>query len=212
MTLGELRQELANVVQHPSYTEDDELLTRYLNEAYIHAVDRAMIPDFKRVDTVNTVVDQAYANISTISTYSFSGRLLLVNGGAIEILKSLEELNFNYPDMTLAGPVAAVALEGNILWYQKVPATPQTLSIVYYAYPPEMVDDEDVPEAIPVFLQRRILVHRAASFIFDQIEDGVEGQKVNTAAQRLQANNAMQELFHHLGKNRMHKITSTYRY
>jgi len=44
-----------------------------------------------------------------------------------------------------------------------------------------MTLDADVPDVVPVQLHQPLLVGWVCAHIFNQIEDGIEGQKVNTA-------------------------------
>jgi hypothetical protein len=43
-----------------------------------------------------------------------------------------------------------------------------------------LVDDTDTPDFIPEFLHREAIVNKAAEVAYNIIEDGIEGDKVNT--------------------------------
>ena len=43
-----------------------------------------------------------------------------------------------------------------------------------------MDDDDDEPDGIPAHLADRLIVNRAAQRIFQQIENGIDGEKINT--------------------------------
>jgi len=55
------------------------------------------------------------------------------------------------------------------------------LTIHYFRLPVDMEDDDDTPDGIPTQFQKKLLVNYACKEIFSLIEDGIEGQQVNTA-------------------------------
>lgn len=56
----------------------------------------------------------------------------------------------------------------------------EAFTIYYYRYPTSITGTSQTPEGIPEELQVDILVNITAADIYNLIEDGVEGQKVNT--------------------------------
>lgn len=76
-------------------------------------------------------------------------------------------------DLSLAGIVTTVAIKGNKIFYQGIPAAPSRLTVQYYRAPDTLTADGDVPEGIPVHLASPILMHYVLKEIFgDSIEDG----------------------------------------
>jgi len=172
--------EVENIIQDPSYTSDD--IKRYLNLALDFAAQQVPLPDLKRIGTIETVQDQAWVSLSELSG-GFSGRLRKCfnsSGTEVEIYPTLDLLMLDYAPLTSEGAIEAVAQEGTILWYQKIPVSPETLTLLYYRNPETLVKDSDVPTNYPEFLHKLLFVHGAAFMLFDQIEDGVEGEKINT--------------------------------
>jgi hypothetical protein len=54
------------------------------------------------------------------------------------------------------------------------------LTVHYYRTPATMTTDADTPEGIPVSLQMPLFEYGVSYRIYDEIEDGIEGQKINT--------------------------------
>lgn len=184
MNYLELKDEVEVLVDDPS-AEIRGRIPGLVNEA-VSAVAQApgvVLPGLKMVYTTETVLEQAY----TALPENGSGKLLFVSavnsGAAISIHNTVEDLFGDYPTLAEAGDVEAVALEGDILWYQKIPSEATPLMVLYYRKPELLVADLDIPSVIPEHLHRRTLVPYAGMLLYSLIEDGIEGEKVNTAVQ-----------------------------
>lgn len=74
------------------------------------------------------------------------------------------------------------AIHNNSLWFRPVCAYAQSFELWYYRKP-VVLDGTDlsaVPDGIPSFLHQRLIVGYILKESFTLIEDGIEGQKVNT--------------------------------
>jgi hypothetical protein len=101
--------------------------------------------------------------------------------GSYKILDGgLDELISIYPSLAVEGDLVHFALEGDILWYQQIPTTATSLTLIYYAVPDTLTDGSDIPTDIPEVLHRDLIVNKSCEILFDLIEDGVNVQKVNT--------------------------------
>lgn len=85
-----------------------------------------------------------------------------------------------YPSMNHAGSVEIVNVVGKRIYYQGIPTPSQSLSVTYYSEPATLSLDTSEPDSIPEQLQEPLIVHYCAWRMFSMIEDGMEGQKVNT--------------------------------
>ena len=182
MNLGQLRREVEILIDDESF--DSFTVDQYINQALRYATELVKFPSLKRFGTVTVggTGSNAYGDIEDLGISEFSGILTRVtdeDGSEVTIMPKLESLIDKYPTMEEVGDVESVALEGNILWFQKIPESPQTLAVVFYKTPDLLSANSDKP-IIPEHLQRSLLVHGAAWMIYDQIEDGIEGKKVNT--------------------------------
>ena len=208
MILSDIRDEIITTVNDPSFTDD--IVNGYINEVYQSSVARCMVPELKGVDVVTTTTD-AFVDLSGV-TGGFSGVLSRVYDGVqrckIDILNSLEHLMDLGGNLTDIGDIMAVALEGPTLWYYPIPSVPVVLTVIYYKNPDSLSSDSDTPAVIPEFLHREILVNGACAIMFDKIEGGIEGLKVNTRARELAMERGIVRFREWLGKTRSHYITS----
>lgn len=208
MQLSEIREEVSIIIQDDYFT--DEIIDAYINDVYLSIVAQCLIPELKGIDTVTTVLSQAYTSLTGV-VGGFSGVLSRVYNSQqrqlviLPTLETLISLNGNLDD---SGDVEAVALEGSILWYYPTPTTPAVLTLVYYKNPEPLTSDNDEPTAIPDFLHRQILVNGASALCFNLVEDGIDGDKINTTSREMSKNDGLRKLREWLGKTRRHYIVS----
>lgn len=187
MNLEELRAEVEIKVDDPSYTPDQ--YNKYINDCIAYAAGLVSIPSLKRMGTVVTLQDQAWVNIASVSSAmdsnrAFNGILRRVkrsDGSFPAVYPDLERLMDDY-DLDEEGDIDSVTLEGNNLWYHKIPESPETLTFLAYVNPSLLVRNEDIPTDFPEFLHWKLFVHGTAWKIFDEIEDRseLEGNKPRT--------------------------------
>jgi hypothetical protein len=217
-----MRAALAAIIQDPSY--NDEYLNQYLNYAYALAAGMVQIPGLKSIGSLTTVVDTYTLDLSLL-TGGFGGKLTYIgrsaaNAKAITIYATLEDFVAAYPTLDETGAVVeAVVNEGSTLWYQPYPtaaADVDTLNVVYYRNPPTLSDDTDVPSYIPAHIHSELIVLGAAWTIFDQIEDGIDGEKINAKAMYWRSfaednsQSGIKLLKRHIATVRPHFIASTW--
>lgn len=216
MNLEELRKEVANVVDDRSFNSED--LDFYINEALQFVAGQIKLPSLKSVGTVS-LLESAYSISLTELTDELIGGLtfaVLSNGQELNIHGNLEALLGKYPELNSVGTPRDVALEHQTLWYHPMGDFEATL--IYYTRPPLLRRNEDTVSCLPSHLHRQLLVHGAAWMIFDMIEDGVEGKKVNTLSQFYHSfnednkNSGIVKLREWLGLNRVHHISSIWRH
>lgn len=185
MNVTELVQEVLDILQDPDYT-DTEMVTTRLNEAQRAIADAVMLPDLSNgSDTVNTVTD-AY-EVALPADYQQNLYLAYdADGEYLDIYKDMASVELVRQISMDNGDLEAVCAHGSVLIYQPVPAVATTIAIRYYRLPTAMVADDET--SFPDGARGNddfewALIHHAAWKIFNKIEDGLEGQKVNTAAQ-----------------------------
>lgn len=208
MNLEEIRDEVKLLVQDDGF--DDEAIDDYINQALMDSTWQLMLPSLKRLDTVTTSTSVAYVSVSALEG-GFSGKLVRVydsDGEEVETVSSLELLMDSYGNLTETGDIEQCCLEGNILWYAKIPTVAETLTLLYYRNVEMLVRDSDVASDIPEFCHRPLLVHGAAWMMFDVFEDGLDGAKVNTLSHRGHYEGGIVKVREWLGRNNKHYISS----
>lgn len=151
------------------------------------------LPALFKIDTVDTESDEAYVSMPT----TFQRGLTFVadsSGIEIEIANSMINFSQRYPLLNRIGKITETIEQGGNLYYQGIPATSEELTLHFYRYPVEMVEDSDTPDGIPLSLQRSLLVNYACWRCFELIEDGVEGQGLNTVRYNQRFSIAMRTL------------------
>ncbi len=204
MNLGQLKDEVIVAIGDTSF---DDSLAGWINDSVEQIIDDANVPGFKEILSVNTVVDQT----STTLGVTCNGRILYVGSATAELaggVVTLEHMMKMYPSMSEAGDVEYIAIEGNTMYYQKVPSAVTALTLLHRRKPVVMVEDEDEPEGIPPHLHLSVIVPKAAILGFDRIEDGIEGKKVNTIAQVIKYNKGLHDLRCWVAKRVPHRSTS----
>jgi hypothetical protein len=185
-TFAHLKDEVAILLQDTSA----EIVARIpiaLNEALYSVADELIscggIPDLKAIGTFETVVDQAWTTLPT----GFNGKLLFAGNDSTCLAIAdggVAQLMAENPSLDESGPVHTVALEGSVLYYQGIPSSATTYPILYQINPTVWSDDADVvADWVPLHLQRLLFVHKATATLFNWIEDGIDGDQVNTLAQ-----------------------------
>ncbi len=217
MNLEAIRTEVENLVDDSSY--DADIIDSYINETLIFAAGLVNLPTLKMIDVVDTVQNQAYTSVIPANS-TFSGvlrRVKKADGSEPRIYPDLERFLDDYT-MDNEGAVEAVCLEGSTLWYQKIPSSPETLTILYFKNPSPLSKDGDEPSDFPSHIHRKLFVHGTAFTIFDQIEDGVEGDKVNTknhfwhSFSESNPESGITKLREWLARTQPHHISSVWRY
>ena len=204
MNLSQLKDEVTIVLSDTSFASS---LSGWINDSIGQIIDDANVPGFKEMLTVNTVISQAYTTLGA----TCDGRILYAGNSTAELsggLVTLEHMLKMYPSMDEAGDVEYIAVEGSTMYYQGIPTVATPLTLLHRRKPVVMVEDADEPEGIPEHLHLSVIVPKAAIFGFDRIEDGVEGEKVNTIAQTIRYNKGLHDLMCWVAKRVPHRSTS----
>ena len=209
MNLEQIIDEVRLIVQDESFFEDEEKIVARVNDAVLWACSQPYIeiPALKSLGSFTTVLGQANAVIDGLSP-TFGGNILRVGKPGTKLYKSIEDLYDAYYPLDKVGPVEAVTVMGHVAWYQGIPEVAETVLLVLQADPEKLVDDEDVPTAIPEFLHMDLVVHGTVCRIYEMIEDGVDGEKVNTINSYMHRKEGVQKFREWLGSRRQHVKTS----
>lgn len=185
MNAEELIAEVIAIVDDPDYQDTEKMLKR-LNEAQQAIATKVLLPDLlDGTDDVDTVVDTFQAALP--ATYHRTLYLAFVGEDQVDVYNDMQSMNLVRGGISLdAGDVEAVCVHSGLLLYQPVPAAVTAITLYYYRKPVDMVERADsFPDGAAGNDDFEwALIHHAASKVFSKIEDGLEGQKANTAAQK----------------------------
>lgn len=199
MNYSELQREVIVIIKDQS----PEILASvpdYINEAIGQIAEEVKFPELRQLCSVATSTSTYYTNMPAY----FSSRLSYAgdSNGKFTILDTLEELLDMYPALDESGNVQYVVCEGSLLYYQPIPTVSTSITCMGYFAPTLLVNDTDTPSFIPDFLHRESIVIKAASVAYNIIEDGIEGDKVNTKILTALAENGINKIREYISRRR----------
>lgn len=207
MNLEDIRSEIVSIVSDSSYSSD--YIDSLINETLQKVCGRVIIPGLKMLTTATLGTGVSSVSLSS----NFGGRVIRVldsNGDSLELIPSLELMMDRYGAMEEVGELEAVCQEGNVLWFAKRMSAEENVTILYLKRPVELVSGSDVPEELPDFLHRDLLVYGTAAVLFNQIEDGLDGSKINTQVYGGLFEQGIARLHEWIGRNKRHYISSVW--
>ena len=186
MNLAKLITAVEGVIHDPDYT--GEIIKDMINEAVLAIATGVMLPgkhelspplpDLYASDDVLTVVSTGYLSLPA----DFNRDMFMVvdsNSDTVPIEPSFKKFMASYADEA-AGEVFRCSVNGSQLHYRDIPAGATTLTVHYYSTPDTLTDSADIPSCIPTSLHRDLIVGHVCKEIFNRLELGMAGQKVDT--------------------------------
>jgi len=178
-TATEIYTEVAAKVQDTAFDVDDTI--SYINKGIKEIAGYVLLPKLLETETtVLSVVDTAYASLPDNFMRNLHYCYSDTNNRKIKIYGDVRLLYRQFSQLDLAGSIVGVARKGPSLYYQRIPSSAETLRIHYYKYPTALTTGTSQPDCLPEFLVRPLLVNYVLREEYSLIEDGIEGQKVNT--------------------------------
>lgn len=190
-TTSELVDFVSDAIQDTSFA--DATILKYINRGLRHIAggmfitypDRTQVfssplPNLLTSDTVTTSTSAAYVDLPDDFGRGLIAAISAATDTQLTIMESFSEFLSMFPTLDLSSSITTVAVRGSILYYQGIPTTADTVTLHYYSTPTDLSDDNDEPDCLPIHLHEELLVNYAAWKIFDLIEDGIDGRKINT--------------------------------
>lgn len=196
MNVQALINRVSLAIQDASFDDDDIL--GYINEGMEAVAGEVPLPALETETTINSVASQG----NTFLPDDFQTHLRYVYSNTtktkITILSSLVRLREESSEFE-AGKIRRCAVAGELLYYAPDSSTAEELLIIYHAKPEEYTNTTDAETIIPSHIGPRILMSYACKEIYEFIEDGIDGQKVNVARWEQKYQEALEELKMFLG-------------
>jgi hypothetical protein len=117
----------------------------------------------------------------------------------ISVLSSMGLLRSKEPTIDTQvkiGDIEFITVRKGYIVYTPSPSELTLVTCKFFKNPVPLVEDEDFPTCLPEHLQEPLLVNFALWKCFESIEDGIEGDKVNTVYYKNEFNEAIEELSH----------------
>ncbi len=200
MDADTLIERVVLVIQDTSFDED--LILGYLNKGIREIAGSIDLPELRVFDTVETSLTDNF--VAMPSNYQRKCFAVVSVSDEVRVDRPGELYQYHrfidrYPVANTGSSVSDVAVNGNTLFYDPVPDSAETLRVEYLRAPATLVSGTAVPDGIPVHLQESLLVPFASKEVFNLIEDGIEGAKVNYQANEGLYRAALGELHLFLG-------------
>lgn len=164
---------------HRPKNQDATEVKALVNEAYIHVTSQLRCYQNTATAVSLTAGDGNYSIVTDLGITDFSA-LRVVKYTAANGASVLNTLSPTTPDEILAlraanpsatTPATAYALQGwDQIMLHPLPATGDTITLVYTAVPALMVSDADTPSVIPQEWHH-LIVQRAAAVAFEVVDD-----------------------------------------
>lgn len=192
-----LADQVADILQDSSYSHSD--IIKMINQGVRYVSGRVLLPTLETWADIET--DPGVNHVPIPADYQKNLRYChsITHNRQVRIMGSSLQGFRHFSLLNQTGRVIQVMVQGRELYYQRVPSSAETLRINYFRYPERLFSRWDKPTCLPVHLTEDICVNYAAWKFFQKIEDGVEGQKVNTAYYKGLYDQAFAELVSFLG-------------
>ena len=180
MNIPRLIARVARTVQDGSYL--DGAILEYINEGLFAVTGMVALPELERSAVIATDPDASQVPLPA----DYHNHLRFVYSGnrrrSIRIYSSIIRLREEHALQLAGGFVRVVAVSGSHLHYYPSPAQAEELEIIYHARPDEYLHELDQPDYMPEHVGFRLMHAYCCKRIYDEIEDGIDGQKNNTMA------------------------------
>jgi len=183
MNAQDIITEVDSIVQN---LDERSLILRHVNTAQKMVAEEVMLPGLKN----------GYATVTTVLGERFVALPDAYHKGLYYAQRDGKDINIHLTDVDMVisrgsmssddGDVTDIAESGDQLVYQSIPSTVVDIEIGFYKLPIEMTDeDTSSPDGARNNAYYDLaIIHMASSICFSNIEDGIEGAKVNTSFHR----------------------------
>ena len=182
----QLVAEVMDIVQDGSV--DADAVLALLNQGQIAVASRVLLPGLSDGNSTVTTLTDGYL-VDLPVDYHRELFLAQVDGRKVPVYANkmllMEELGLSGIGLS-TGTIYGVTTNGKQLLYQMVPVAAKDIELFYYRLPAAIAETTaSYPDGLTTHGATNdhfdwALIHYAASHLFSKIEDGMEGQKVNT--------------------------------
>lgn len=190
--LLEIMDDVKEIVQSPDL--NGTRIIRLINRGMLAVSAAVRLPDLLTIEDVATSADAAWVSMPEEYQTGLHAAYSVGRKVDLKVAPSLAWLRRYYPDLTMRSSVAMVCGVGSRLYYQPWPSAPETIQIHYFRFPDSVAENNAKPFPLPPHLAAPLLASYACREIFDSIEDGMDGAKVNTQRHDAKFREALAEL------------------
>lgn len=165
------------------------------------------LPDLYSMSTVETSTSNPY--VSLPATYQRNVAMVVdssgnqihgPHGGDLYSFALFLKRAAN-KNLTQAGSVSTVVVQGTNLYYQGIPSAAKTLTVHFYRKPVDLTANSDEPDGLPSQLSERLIIHYVCKEIYSQLEDGADNQGVGYKIHEKKFYEALTDLMDFVGED-----------
>lgn len=190
-TLAGLMVEVAGIIDDPGVSEAE--IARALSRGLYAVAGRARLPHLAAEAWLPFGPGQGDAVLPADMQHGPMDAFLHPGRGRVRVLPDLAALR-RAVRYGARGRIRVAAAGAGRLYVRPVPEAAVTMEIGYSRLPQALVAPSDKPCCLPPHLAGPLLVSFACREIFERLEEGVEGKKVQTVAYARRFEAAMAEL------------------
>ena len=181
MTLKQLREAFDNLV--PGHSQTKPWINLQINRAIQVVAHELRLPGLLATADVTLVTTDYKVPLPVDWLKEIVSATPPVGHPPVCVVLSTRAMEEWYGQLwTYSGDVETVCAENGTLYYQHIPRSSMVLKIRYFRKPDPLALDTASPDAyIPDELQEDLLVSFAAANAWSMLEDGIDGDKVNTS-------------------------------
>lgn len=166
-------------LQDSSYAREELLLD--LNDLLLYVTALYPLPSLQTSSTVTAVKDTDSVSLPDNYHHNLYRVENTTSGRVCKSVYNFKVLAQMHDGLTVAGSVVDVSAENGILHYRKQPTVDETLKLYYNSKPTALTDETtSTPSCLPGHLHDPILVSYILYDKFSEIEEDIQGQKINT--------------------------------
>lgn len=179
-TLARLAAEVAGIVADPGIGEEE--IVRCLDRGLLAVAGAARLPDLASETRLELNPGDGFVALPADWQHGPTYAFLLPNRRRLRLFPSLAALRLGTSGRPHGGRIRAVAPAGGQLHVWPGPAAACTVEVGYFRLPQPLAGSPDKPLCLPPHLVGPLLVNYACRELFERLEEGVSGSKVQAEA------------------------------
>ena len=200
-TLLDIYNEFSGIINDTSW--DLPTSVKLMNRCIREISGQVLLPDLETIANITTSADPTAQFIELPNNYQrhLSFCHSITNNRRVKIYGSVPLLYKDFCNLSLNGMVYGIAVMNTKMYYYRLPGTPETLLINYWSNP-TMYTATDIPTILPPTLHSDLLLNFLLWKSYALIEEGLDGQKVQTKYYKQEYMDALANLSAFVGAER----------
>lgn len=178
MNVNEMVEEITRKLDNDD-VENDDILSD-INEIHSEVAATFWLPELITTETVTFSASDTSQELNAVFLHDAYYAYNTTTGAEVNLRDSTKSLYRYFTDNTETGAITDLVEEGGTLYCMPIPTTEQVITVRYYQTETDMALNGPGSTVIPAFLHRKIFVHGVLKMRQEDLEDGMDADKVNT--------------------------------